>query len=48
MKYVMMDMPNRIKVAVPIDEDETVEELLLLILRDQAWSIINTFFYDEF
>ena len=33
MKFVMMDMPNEIKVAIPVDEDELVEERLLIMLH---------------
>ena len=47
MKFVMMDMPNEIKVAIPVDEDEEDEERLLIILRDQAWHLFQTYFQDE-
>jgi|TARA_X000001382_G_C3097579_1_gene155609 hypothetical protein len=47
MKFVMMDMPNKIKVAIPVDEDELVEERLLIFLRDQAWYLFQTYFQDE-
>ena len=38
-KYELMDMPNSIKIAVPIEDDERVDSHLLVILRDTAWSI---------
>ncbi len=46
MNFIMMDMPSKIKVAIPIDEDETIEERLLLILRDRAWSLYQTYFQE--
>ena len=47
MKYVMMDMPGKIKVAIPVDEDELIEERQLLILRDQAWALYQQHFQKE-
>ena len=47
MKYIMLDMPGKIKVAIPIDEDELIEERLLLILRDQAWALYQQYFQNE-
>ena len=44
MKYVMMEMPGKMKVALPVDEDEMIEERLLLILRDQAWTLYQQYF----
>ena len=36
-KYELMDMPNSIKIAVPIEEDERIDGKLLLMLRNTAW-----------
>ena len=38
-KYELMNMPNSIKIAVPIEEDERINAWLLLLLRNKAWSI---------
>ena len=47
MKYVMMEMPGKMKVALTVDEDEMIEERLLLILRDQAWALYQQYFQNE-
>jgi hypothetical protein len=41
-KFIMMEMPSNIKVAVPIDAEEMIDSRLLIILRDQAWQIFNS------
>lgn len=41
-KYELMDMPNSIKIAVPLEEDERINARLLLMLRNKAWSIAGS------
>ena len=41
-KYELMDMPNSIKIAVPIEDDDRVDGKLLLLLRNKAWSIAGS------
>tara|TARA_R100000742_G_C4205212_1_gene33164 strand:- start:165 stop:341 length:177 start_codon:yes stop_codon:yes gene_type:complete len=38
-KYELMNMPNSIKIAVPLEEDERINAKLLLMLRNNAWRI---------
>jgi len=41
-RFVMMEMPSNIKVAVPFAADEMIDSRLLIILRDRAWQIFRS------
>ena len=47
--FIMMDMPRSIKIALPIGDDNLIDSQILLLMRDQAWSIIQDpeFFLDS-
>ena len=41
-RFVMMELPSNIKVAVPFAADEMIDSRLLIILRDRAWQIFRS------
>jgi hypothetical protein len=46
--FIMMDMPRSIKIALPIGDDNLIDSQILLLMRDQAWAIIQDpeYFFD--
>ena len=44
----VLEMPHSIKIALPVDSEGLVDREALILLRNQAWNIINnTSFIDE-
>ena len=45
--FIMMEMPKKIKIAVPIEDDGGICACTLKNMRDRAWGIVADMEYDD-
>ena len=45
-KFIMMEMPRKIKIAVPIEQDGQICAFTLKNMRDRAWDIVTDLDYE--
>jgi hypothetical protein len=41
MQFDLMHLPNKIPIAVPIENDGQVDSRTLLIMRNEAWRLVQ-------
>ena len=46
-KFIMMEMPKKIKIAVPIEDDGGICAFTLKNRRDRAWGIVTDMEYED-
>ena len=46
-KFIIMEMPRKIKIAVPIEQDGQICAFTLKNMRDRAWDIVTDLDYEE-
>tara|TARA_R100001015_G_C4507357_1_gene80080 strand:+ start:207 stop:368 length:162 start_codon:yes stop_codon:yes gene_type:complete len=45
--FIMLEMPKKIKIAVPIENDGQICAFTLKNMRDRAWGIVADMEYEE-
>ena len=45
--FIMLEMPQKIKIAVPIEDDGQICAFTLKNMRDRAWGIVADMEYED-